>query len=197
MHTIALPLAKSWNEELVYEYFTLKGFIVYTDVPFSTSTKGGRKDLDILALDPVNKVVYLVDVRKMLERSDSLVQKARAVLASAEEFVRREYGNSYKYRKKVVLIPETKKPPSTIGIIREKLKADGIDVVTLQELIEEALAYIDEWRAERVRKGYVKRGTTPLLPENLYMMKLLEYLHDHVLPKPAQRHSRNPPRELT
>jgi len=42
-----MPLARSWVEELVAQYYILKGYIVRADIPTGSGERGGRVDIDI------------------------------------------------------------------------------------------------------------------------------------------------------
>ncbi|WP_267878580.1 hypothetical protein [Desulfurococcus amylolyticus] len=40
-----MPLAKSWVEELAQEYYILRGFIAYADVPIGSGKRGVERML--------------------------------------------------------------------------------------------------------------------------------------------------------
>ena len=172
-----MPLAKSWIEELVAQYLTLKGYIVATDIPIGSGERGGRIDVDILALDPKRKEVHIVEVKGIWTgTAEEITKSISETLSRAEDLFKREYGLDYRYVKRAVIISEPRRPK--IKRIKDLLAREGIDVIDLYTFIKEAVDYIDVWKDEQKAKGLVKQGTKPALPETLYVLRLLEYLKD-------------------
>lgn len=58
------------------------------------------------------------------------------------------------------------------------MKNKEIEVKNLYDLILEIANYIDMWWDEQREKELVKKGTKLMLSENLYMLKLIEYMMD-------------------
>ena len=172
-----MPLAKSWVEELVAQYYTLKGYVVGADIPIGSGKRGGRVDIDILALDPKKKEVYIVEVKAIWTgTAEDIAKSIIDTLRRAEEYFTREYGLNYKYIKRAVIISEPKRPK--IDRIIALLRREGIGAIDLYNFIRDITNYIDEWRSEQKAKGLVKQNTKPALPETLHILKLLEYLKD-------------------
>jgi len=172
-----MPLAKSWVEELVAQYYILKGYIVVADVPIGSGERGGRVDVDILALDPRRKEVHMVEVKAICTgTAEEIAKSISGTLSRAEEYFKREYGLDYKYVKRAVIISEPKRPK--INRIIDLLRREDIEAIDLYNFIRDITNYIDEWRNELKVKGLVKQDTKPALPETLYILRLLEYLKD-------------------
>ncbi|RLE90128.1 MAG: hypothetical protein DRN04_15550 [Thermoprotei archaeon] len=118
-----MPLAKSWVEELVAQYFTLKGYIVVTDMPIGSGKRGGRVDIDILALDPKKKEVHIVEVKAIWTgTAENIAKSIIDTLRRAEKHFMREYGLNYRYIKRAVIISEPKRPKinKLIALLRRK-----------------------------------------------------------------------------
>lgn len=171
-----IPLAKSWAEELVSEYYALRGYLVLTDVPIGTGRRGGRRDVDVVAIDVRDKSIYLVDVKVIwIGKTENIASDIVKRLENTIEVLENIYGEGYKYRKVAVIIGEPGRPK--LNRIRELLREKDIDVIGLHELIVEVVDYIDKWRKEMMKRQ-VTRTEHATLPENLYLLKLLEYMKD-------------------
>lgn len=167
-----MPLAKSFAEELVAEYLILKNYLVITDVGIGSGKRGGRKDIDLVAVDLKNREIRLIDIKApWIGKPDDISKEAYERLEKAEKVLRRIYGNEYKYVKELILLgsgtPNVKKIAQTLKNVKVK---------SLLDLIHEASDYIDVWKKEQKARGLVKPSTNPTLPDQLYLMKLLEFL---------------------
>jgi len=171
-----MPLAKSWAEELVAEYLILRGYLVITDVGVGSGRGGGRVDVDVVAIDPSEKEIRIVDVKCIwIGKPKKISQEAYERLRRAESILKKRYGDGYRYVKELILI-SYKRPK--VGKIAQMLKGRDIEVKSILDLIHETVKYIDEWREEQRRIGLVKQNTSPTLPDQLYIVKLLEFLRD-------------------
>jgi len=180
-----MPLAISWVEELVSEYFMLRSYVVTTDYPTGTGRKGGRRDIDIVAVNPAEKVIYLIEVKDAWSAPPSVTaKKIEKKLNEAEKVFERIYGSNYKYVKMAIIIGVSSRP-ATNNLIKE-LESMGIKAQTLGSLIKEIVDYVCKWRKQLINRGIVHSNTTPACPGNLYLIKLLEFLNDDGLLKIEQ-----------
>ena len=175
-----MPIARSWVEEFVAQYLTLRGYMVKTDVGIGPGIHGGRKDIDVIAVDMPSKEVLLIDVRiAWRESAEKIAQGAKETLEKAEEAMKKLVGEGYRYKKMLVVVIDRPSEDKVKEIERAlTMRGADVKVVSIASLLREAIRYVDEWRQEQVRRGFVKSGTKAALPENLYMMKLLEFLKD-------------------
>ena len=164
-----MPLARSWTEELIAQYLEWKGFLIITDKKIGQGSKGGREDIDIVALDPAKKEIKLVNVTNTWSRKyEKIAEKTCNNLSKAEQCIREKYGNAYTYTKELILICYEKEAKSNV-IKAEVIKINPkVQVTTLDEYISKI---VDEMRKHRAK-------TMETLPENLYLLKLLEFMID-------------------
>lgn len=172
-----MPTPRSWTEELIVEYYMLKGFMVSFDVPVGSGKGGGRRDIDIIALDMTKKEAHIVDITNIWTTGSSkIVKDVIDRLNRAVSMVAGWYNQDYRYIKRAVLLGEPWRPK--MQKIINDLRQNGVNACSLHDLILEIIKYIDEWRDKMIKKGLVKKSTTPMLLEILYMLKLLGYMKD-------------------
>jgi len=170
-----MPMPRSWVEELVAEYYMLRGFTVNFDVPIGTGVGGGRRDLDVVAVNIAKKEIHIIDITNIWSgTSDRTVEGIIDRLDRAINIISEWYGQDYRYIKKAILLGEPWRPK--MQEIIDDLKQKGIEAQNLRDFILEILRYIDEWRNEMIMRRIVSENTTPALPDMLYMLKLLEYM---------------------
>ncbi|PUA33365.1 MAG: hypothetical protein B7O98_02760 [Zestosphaera tikiterensis] len=100
-----MPMPRSWVEELVVEYYVLRGFMVNFDIPIGTGAGGGRRDLDVVAVDTTNTEIHIVDITNIWSgKADKIVRDVVGRLNEAVNVVSGWYGRGYHYIKKAVLL---------------------------------------------------------------------------------------------
>jgi len=170
-------MARSWVEELIAEYYSLKDYAVSTDIGIGAGEGGGRIDIDIVAVHPQMGDIVLVDVRVIWKGSDkSICEKSLKVLKRAEEVMKRKYGQGMNITKQLILIDHHR---PKVDRIKQRMREEDVEVKTLVEVINEIIDYIDEWRGHQKELKLVKPGTSPTLPDRLYLLKMLEFMKDH------------------
>lgn len=75
----------------------------------------------------------------------------------------------------LILLTESPTRPK-VARIKQILNRYNIDVKTMKDVINDAINYIDQWRNRQKKHGLCKEGTTPTLPIQLYLLKLIEHL---------------------
>ena len=172
-----MPQAKSWVEEMVSEYLILKGYFVLTDVGIGAARRGGRYDIDIVAINPKSNEIRIVDIRGMHQGTpNKIASQSLNTLNRAENKMRSKYGNNYTYVKELVLVG---KDGPKVKDVETRLHGAGITVKSLDNIIREIMHYIDKWRQYQKKAGLVKQNTNPSLPDTLYLLKLLEFIKDN------------------
>ena len=64
---------------------------------------------------------------------------------------------------------------SQIDKLKDELKKDGIEFLTLEEVLREIVKDIDEWKKKQVEKGF--RATKNItLPESWWLLNLIDYM---------------------
>jgi len=96
-----MPMPRSWVEELVAEYYMLRGFTVNFDVPIGTGVGGGRRDLDVIAVNIAKKEIHIIDITNIWSgTSDKIVEGIVDRLDRAINIISEWYGQDYRYIKK-------------------------------------------------------------------------------------------------
>jgi len=176
-----MPVARSWAEELVAEYLSLKDYAVSTDVGIGAGRGGGRVDIDIVAVQPEKGNIILVDIRGIWTGNiDTICEKTLKVLKRAEEAMKKKYGEDVKINKQLIIIDHDR---PKVYRIKERLREEDVEVKTLIEVIDEIVKYIADWREQQKELGLVGPNTTPALPDRLYMLKILEFMSDRKMIK--------------
>ena len=176
-----MPIARSWVEELIAEYYSLKDYAVSTDIGIGAGEGGGRIDIDIVAVHPQKGDIVLIDVRGIWTGSDkSICEKSLGVLKRAEEVMKRKYGQGMNITKQLILIDHHR---PKVNRIKKRMREEDVEAKTLVEVINEIINYIDEWREHQKELKLVKPGTLPTLPDRLYLLKMLEFMKDRKMLK--------------
>mgnify|MGYP000707543850 CR=1 FL=1 len=171
-----MPVARSWAEELIAEYYSLKDYAVSTDVGIGAGKGGGRGDIDIVAVHPQRGDIILVDVRGIWTGNDkSICEKSLKVLKQAEEVMKRKYGEEATIVKQLIIIDHHR---PKVDRIKQRMQKENVEVKTLVEVINEIIDYIDEWRKHQKELELVRLKTLPALPGRLYLLKMLEFMKD-------------------
>ncbi|WP_048078952.1 hypothetical protein [Desulfurococcus mucosus] len=172
-----MPSARSWVEELAAEYYMLRRYVVNFDVPIGVGRRGGRVDADIIAVNPLEKEVHIIDIKSIWTgKEEVIVRGIVSRLRRAEELFLRIYGRKYRYVKRAIIIGEAERP-EMLRII-EALKREGVEARSFKEFLAEVVDYMGQWRNEQRELRLARPDTKPALPENLPLLKLLEYLKD-------------------
>jgi|GEM_PF-966205 len=62
-----------------------------------------------------------------------------------------------------------------IGMLREGVKKEGIEFLTLKEVLREIPSGIEEWKRRQVGKGF-RKSEEITLPESWWLLNLIDYL---------------------
>ena len=175
-----MPVARSWVEELIAEYYSLKDYAVSTDVGIGAGKGGGRIDIDIVAVHPQRGDIILIDVRGIWTGDvKSICDRSLKVLKQAEEVMRKKYGRGKIITKQLILIDHIDRHRPKVNQIKQTMQKEGVKVKTLVDVINEIIDYIDRWRERQKKLELVGPGTLPALPDRLYLLKMLEFMKDH------------------
>jgi len=180
-----MPMSMSWVEELVFEYYILKGFTVNLDVSAGVWARGGR---GLVAVNTINREVHVVEIANTsIEGPWRTIKGVVDRLNKITDLASKLYGQDFRYVKRAIILGEPWRPMTQRVV--DGLKQEGIEACSLQDFILEIVRYVDEWRSEKVKSGIVKKGSRPMLPEGLCVLKLLEYMKDARMVHPPPRRS--------
>jgi len=174
-----MPYVRTWSEELLTEWYTLRNYLVKTNVPVrvSVTKKGGRYEIDLIAINYERKEADVVEVKvgvpKLMDLISSLSTKINIFKESDIAKQLESQGIRMKYKLIFLYAPSTR----SRRIIADEIKGRTnitIEVLELSELLPSIIADIKRWRRESREMLKSKRGS--MIPESLYLLKLLEYI---------------------
>jgi hypothetical protein len=168
-----MAFPRTWSEELIAEYLELKGYFVKTGHPIPIGGKGGRKEIDVLGIKvEENKLEILqVEVGQPSASKTNLIALLKKKFdpnAVGKEIkkIASEFGFKDNYEWKKWFIDPGYKEFS--NDLRKIGKEEGIELKTLRDL--EIKDEIKKWKENHKTSKWSK----PALPENLWLLKLLE-----------------------
>jgi len=171
-----------WEEELVAEWLSLKGFFVETNVGLTAPKAGGRHEADIVAVrvDKNRLLIRHIEVgildSSLEENLTTVKGKYRPDLRNAvEEFVKERVtingGSERVYRCEYVYTYASRK-----NDLREQLQKEDIELVSLDSIIVDQIPQtIAEWRKKQIDSGLL-RGKDPTRVQLPRKYRLLEAL---------------------
>ena len=172
-----MPFPRNWLEELVAEYLELEDYFVETGHPVQIGKRGGRREMDILGtkVDPTTLKFHVIHVETGRAQSKQKLSKKISEQffdhQVAEELEKR-FGTSDCERWFVNdTYSETSKAWNQLKKILDKR---GVRLLTFGELIQEIKSSISRWK--QIHR--TPKGTEPMLPENLWLLKFLEKIEE-------------------
>ena len=201
-----MPIAKNWVEELVWEWLLLRGYIALPNIRLKSGKRGSVKEADILGLrllkQPreqgiVEKLeIVHVETGSLAESFEENLKTIRGKFARERvETIKKmivdtielesvvgkfivgysRLGASEIEYKPIYIAYEVAK--GQVDKLKEELKKDGIEFLTLEEALKKILRDIDDWKKTQVEKGY-RRTKEIRLPEGYWLLKLIDFMKD-------------------
>ena len=176
-----MPYVRTWSEELLTEWYTLRNYLVKTNVPVrvSVTRKGGRYEIDLIAINYERREADVVEVKvgvpKLMDLISSLSTKINIFRESDIAKQLKSQGIRMKYKLIFLYAPSIESRRRIIDEIKSRTSV-VVEVLELSELLPSIIADIKSWRRESRRVLKSKRGS--MIPESLYLLKLLEYVID-------------------
>ena len=178
-----MPFPRTWAEELVAEWLTLRGYLVLTNVRLR-----GRREVDVVGfrvLDDGGYEVFHVEVGTVWEKADEIVERINKrfseeyvndVLKVLGYYVGREIENP-RYEKWFIV---TGGSPGVIEDVKRRLqgKASNVNVITLKEFVKIVLEDVEKWQKYMVNSRLRSPTTIVATPENLWLIGMLIGLKD-------------------
>lgn len=168
-----MPFPKNWMEELVAEYLQLEDYHVETGCPVPIKKRGGRAEMDVVGIKIIKDKLHVRHVE--IGRAGSykeLDQKIERQLLSQEikEELKKRFG-TYEYEP--VFISEVHKERSQEWQnLKKKYESKNVKLMTFKELFQEIQRVMKEWKQKH------RTTSVPMLPENLWLLKMLERINE-------------------
>ncbi len=174
--------ALEWTEELVAEYFELRGFVVIRDLPSTTAPRGGRSDADVVAFkrqEPrrAGRTLKVVDaevgtaylsaeaIAGKLEKKFSKARQ-RMILSTVSKATGQS-ANRMCYRKFYFDFGWLSEG-GVLAELRDRL-GGRVKVVGTKQLINASARAIDDWK----RDNPTPKGGEPSLPERFPSLQVV------------------------
>jgi len=176
-----MPYVRTWSEELLTEWYTLRNYLVKTNVPVrvSVTRKGGRYEIDLIAINYERREADVIEVKvgvpKLMDLISSLSTKINIFRESDIAKQLKSQGIRMKYKLIFLYAPSIESRRRIIDEIKSRTSV-VVEVLELSELLPSIIADIKSWRRESRRVLKSKKGS--MIPESLYLLKLLEYVID-------------------
>jgi hypothetical protein len=189
-----MPFPRTWAEELVAEWLTLRGYLVLTNVRLR-----GRREVDVVGfrvLDDGGYEVFHVEVGAIWDKADKIMERidkrfseeyVSDVLKVLGYYVGREIVNP-RYEKWFIV---TGGSPGVIEEVKRRLqdKGSSVKMITLKEFVKIILEDVEKWQKYMVNSHLRDPATTVATPENLWLIGMLIGIKD--MCKPEERHVTN------
>jgi len=199
-----MPIVKNWVEELVWEWLLLRGYLALPNIRLKSGKRGSVKEADILGFRLLKqpKEQGIIEKLEIVHvETGSLAENFEEKLKTIRGKFARERVETIKKMVVDTIELESVVGKSTVGFsrvgaseieykpiyiayevakgqvdkLKEELKKDGIEFLTLEEAIEKILHDIDDWKKAQVEKGY-RRTTEIRLPEGYWLLKLIDFM---------------------
>ncbi len=176
-----MPFPRTWAEELVAEWLTLRGYLVLTNIPLR-----GQREADVVGfrvLDDGGYEVFHVEVGTVVEKADDIVERINEkfseecvsdVLKVLGYYVGREIVDP-RYEKWFIV---TEGSPGVIEEVKRRLQDKGSKVITLKEFLKIILEDVEKWQKYMVNSRLRNPATTVATPGNLWLIRMLIDLKD-------------------
>ena len=178
-----MPFPRTWAEELVAEWLTLRGYLVLTNVRLR-----GRREVDVVGFRVLNGggyEVFHVEVGAIWDKADKIVkmiddrfseERVSDVLKVLGYYVGREIENP-RYEKWFIV---TGGSPGVIEEVKRRLqdKGSSVKMITLKEFVKIILEDVEKWQKYMVNSRLRSPTTIVATPENLWLIGMLIGLKD-------------------
>jgi len=161
-------------EELMYEYFTLKGYLCLRNLPGKPKTKGGRDEIDLIAIKIGNKIIseiIWVEVTSYLSKGKStVIQKfSKEKEEYLRGFLKSMYGLVYNNTIKKIFFVLYEHPK-----IMEN-KDLPAKIITKKDILNELPNLIQKYKEKYCELSGSKSGTSYItLPESFKLTELID-----------------------
>lgn len=159
-------------EELIYEYFTLQGFLCLRNLPGKPKIKGGRDEIDLIAVkiekNNINKIIWIEVTSYLSGGKKSIKQKFSQEKENyVRKFLKSMYGIDYNNTIKKILFTSHE---------HTKIKEDKslpAKVITRKDVLENIPNLIKKYQ-EKYREFSGSKTKDITLPNSLKLIELIE-----------------------
>lgn len=176
-----MPIPKTWTEELVYEWLSLKGYFVERNMRLKSLPGGGVSEADIVGVRTEDEHLRIMHIEtgqlagRIEDKLDSVLKKFTKDRTSVVEAICRERidpGVPTKYSKLYIATYANRTDEW-----KEQLEKEGIEFKLFWKFLDEDVrATIEEWKDKEVERGRRKSKTDITLPEPCWLLNLVDYL---------------------
>ena len=169
-----MPIPRTWSEELAAEYLELEGYIVKTGHPVQIERRGGRREIDVLGFKVEKGKLKILQLEigahseGKEERYERIKEKFSDIVAKEiKKIAEKSFpGLEYEWIKQYVMLYSHEIDQE----LKKKLERENIKVLSMHEFYEQVKQKIEEWK----ENNRTEKDTRPTLPDNLWMLRLIE-----------------------
>jgi hypothetical protein len=169
-----LPFPRNWLEELVAEYLQLEGYLVETGHPVQIG-KGGRGEIDIIGFktDSGNIEAIHVEIGRAESYKDLAEKIEKQLLSPSVCEERRKLSKTDKCECWFISEVHSKNVQGWQRL-KKDFEGKGVKLVTFEELLQRIRDVVKKWKDDHK----TLKGNLPMLPENLWLLKMLERIDE-------------------
>jgi len=163
---------RNWSEELIAEWYELKGYLVETGVPLLSGSKGGRAEIDIIAVN-ANEICHVeVGVLGGNPKSNLNIIKKKFSperRKAVEAYIKNKLNlSNAKYSCRYIASWVSK---NSLKLLRQ----EGFHVDRLENVIrDEIIPGIESWKKSNQMNAKSTSTITP--PQNLWLICFLDFI---------------------
>lgn len=142
-----MPFANTWSEELVAEWFAIRGYLIETNVPTGSGGGGGRREADIIGVRIENSIVKGIhaEVGSFAENPQKVVERLKNKFEGSREMIKswvkdRTGTDEIKIDEIVVTIWASDPVKDAI-----KRKLPNVKLIDFKELYNDVIKIVDEY----------------------------------------------------
>lgn len=171
-----MPFPRNWLEELVAECLSLEGYFIESGHPVQLEKKGGRQEIDIVGIKNGRDAIHVETGRG--ETYKALCDKIEKqllgprVCAEREKLSQEHKISHWQY----LFVSDAYKASSPKWQeLKKHFREKSVEMITFEELVKRIMDAKREWQS---KNSSLKGTKTPMLPENLWLVKLLEKIEE-------------------
>jgi len=163
---------RNWSEELIAEWYELKGYFVKTGVPLLSGRKGGRAEIDIIAVK-ADEICH-IEVGVLGDNPENNLKTMRKKFSperrrAIEKHIQKKLNlSNAKYSCRYIASWVSQK---SLDLLRK----EGYCVDRLENVIrDEIVPDIDNWKKSNQMNAKYTSTITP--PQNLWLICFLDFI---------------------
>lgn len=173
-----MPIPKNWLEELAIEWLQLKGYLVESNLPVSSTPQGGRNEVDIVGAKACNGKLDIIHIEAGMlaggKKSIESLQKkfSKKICGGVEDSLKKRLNFSGEVNYQKIYLASYWTEPTIKGATEI-----GITVKKLPDFIcKDVLPTIEEWKQNPPHQPRTKDINIITLPEGHWLLCLIDSL---------------------